>query len=513
MAQSTEKEFYKITHKTSRISKVYNSELSLSQLKVSNKVEVNLITEGKGIHRILGEAMECEAGDVYIVSSGIPHGYFALEDNILTLETISFEANECFGGDFSDIRSEKFCYGVFRDDSPISYAMLSSKALNEVTFIFSKIQSELTSKKDKWQDAIKSYLVLLLINISRYINLAETQTRIHSKEWNTVSSAIRAVLERCNDSNMTLESIASSLYLSKSRLSRLFQKEVGESFLDFVRNVRINRACGLLKETNLTNEEIVKQCGLKDVPSFYKMFKASKGQTPYQYRMSHTNFSRNNKEVSLISILNDICENTQHGKTKNVKSLMETAIKEGLSPKTILNEGLLRGINVVGEKFKRNEVYVPEVLLAARCMNESIVHLKSFYSTEISEPKGRVCLGTVQGDLHDIGKNLVKMMMESSGLEVIDLGTDVSPENFVKTARENDCHIICCSALLTTTMGVMEQVVEQAIKEGIRDKVKIIIGGSPITEEFAEEIGADLFAPDAFSAAEGALRFCEQSKI
>ena len=209
-----------------------------------------------------------------------------------------------------------------------------------------------------------------------------------------------------------------------------------------------------------------------------------------------------------MSILNDISANLQKGKSKIVKSLVQQALDEGYKPVDILNEGLLHGMNIVGEQFKRNEVYVPEVLVAARAMNMGMEILKPYLAEEGVQATGRVCIGTVQGDLHDIGKNLVKMMMEGKGLEVIDLGTDVSPETFVQTAKEQNCQVICCSALLTTTMGVMEDVVKAADAAGIRDQVKILVGGAPVTEDYRAKIGADGYAIDAASAADMAVAFC-----
>ena len=212
-----------------------------------------------------------------------------------------------------------------------------------------------------------------------------------------------------------------------------------------------------------------------------------------------------------MSIINEISENLQTGKVKAVKELVQTAINDGIDPSTILNDGLLSGMNVIFEKFKNNEVYVPEVLVAARAMNAGVQLLKPLLIEEGVQAKGRVCIGTVQGDLHDIGKNLVKMMMEGKGIEVIDLGTDVSPETFVNTAIEKDCQIICCSALLTTTMDVMGEVVKCAEKAGIRDKVKIMVGGAPVTQEFCDKIGADCYTSDAASAADAAVELCRSA--
>ena len=210
-----------------------------------------------------------------------------------------------------------------------------------------------------------------------------------------------------------------------------------------------------------------------------------------------------------MSILNEISVNLQNGKSKIVKALVQQALDEGVKPADILNLGLLDGMNVIGEKFKQNEVYVPEVLVAARAMNMGMQILKPYLAEDGVTAAGRVCIGTVQGDLHDIGKNLVKMMMEGKGLEVIDLGTDVAPETFVNTAKEQGCQVICCSALLTTTMGVMEEVVKAAEAAGIRDQVKIMIGGAPVTEDFRAKIGADGYTVDAASAADMAVAFCK----
>ena len=210
----------------------------------------------------------------------------------------------------------------------------------------------------------------------------------------------------------------------------------------------------------------------------------------------------------MMSIVNEISEAMQKGKAKKVKELVPQALEQGISAKTILEEGLLAGMNIVGEKFKNNEVFVPEVLVAARAMNAGTEILKPHMMSAGVEPLGKACLGTVKGDLHDIGKNLVRMMMEGKGLEVIDLGTDVSPETFVKTAVEQNCQVICCSALLTTTMGVMEEVVKAAEAAGIRDKVKIMVGGAPVTDTFCQQIGADAYTADATSAAEKAVEFC-----
>lgn len=210
-----------------------------------------------------------------------------------------------------------------------------------------------------------------------------------------------------------------------------------------------------------------------------------------------------------MELFDQISQNLQAGKAKIVKGLVQQAIDEGLPARQILEEGLLSGMNIIGEKFKNNEIFVPEVLVAARAMNMGAGLLKPLLAQSEVRASGKVCIGTVKGDLHDIGKNLVKMMMEGKGLEVVDLGTDVSPDTFVKTAQEQNCQVICCSALLTTTMGVMEDVVKAAGEAGIRSKVKIMVGGAPVTQAFCDQIGADIYTADAASAADAAVELCK----
>lgn len=205
--------------------------------------------------------------------------------------------------------------------------------------------------------------------------------------------------------------------------------------------------------------------------------------------------------------LQEIAQQLQDGKVKVVKELVQQAIDEGIPAEKILNEGLIAGMNVVGEQFRNNEIFVPEVLVAARAMNQGAALLKPLLQAEGVEAIGKIALGTVQGDLHDIGKNLVKMMLEGKGFEVVDLGTDVAPETFVEAIKEQDCKIVCLSALLTTTMGVMEDVIKAIDAAGLRDQVTIMIGGAPVNQEFADKIGADAYTSDASEAAEKAYSF------
>ncbi len=195
----------------------------------------------------------------------------------------------------------------------------------------------------------------------------------------------------------------------------------------------------------------------------------------------------------------------QRGKAPDVKAAVEELLAAGNPASEILDNGLLAGMSVIGEKFKNNEVFVPEVLIAARAMNTGLEVLKPALAENTGTSKGKAVLGTVKGDLHDIGKNLVKIMMEGRGIEVIDLGVDVSPERFVDEAVKNGAKIIACSALLTTTMNTMKDVVALAEQRGLRSDIKIMVGGAPVTQAFCESIGADCYTADAASASEAAL--------
>lgn len=201
--------------------------------------------------------------------------------------------------------------------------------------------------------------------------------------------------------------------------------------------------------------------------------------------------------------LSALAENLINGKAPEVKELTEKALAEGVAPSDVLNDGLIKGMSVVGERFKNNEFYVPEVLIAARAMHAGMEILKPALAESGVQPIGTVLLGTVKGDLHDIGKNLVAMMMEGAGFEVVDLGIDVSPEQFAEAAKENG-DVIAMSALLTTTMTAMKTTIEALEEAGVKDKVKTLIGGAPVTQNYADEIGADGYARDAASAADKA---------
>jgi len=202
-----------------------------------------------------------------------------------------------------------------------------------------------------------------------------------------------------------------------------------------------------------------------------------------------------------MSVLDDLRRGVIDGNAPGVQDSVKQAIGEGLPPDKILNEGLISAMAEVGRLFENGEYFVPEMLIAARAMKAGLGLLRPHLAAANVRALGKVVIGTVQGDLHDIGKNLVGMMLEGAGFEVIDLGTDVSPLKFVDAVKEHQPNLVGCSALLTTTMPRMKATIEALKEAGLRERVKVMVGGAPLTDKYASEIGADVYAPDASSAA------------
>lgn len=203
-----------------------------------------------------------------------------------------------------------------------------------------------------------------------------------------------------------------------------------------------------------------------------------------------------------MSLYDQIAEVLQKGQVAEVQRLVKEALDQGLKSEGILNEGLLKGMMDIGDRWKRNEAFVPEVLIAARAMNGGMEVLEKALADEDVQPKGTVIMGTVKGDLHDIGKNLVVMMMKGAGYKVIDLGVDIPAEKFVEAAEAHQADVVCMSALLTTTMPYIKTVVDEFKNKGVREKYAIMAGGAPVTEEYVKEVGGDFYTKDAVSAAD-----------
>jgi 5-methyltetrahydrofolate--homocysteine methyltransferase len=203
-----------------------------------------------------------------------------------------------------------------------------------------------------------------------------------------------------------------------------------------------------------------------------------------------------------MEVLQQINETLQRGEDRKVAELTQQAVDGGLTAAKILNDGLLAGMDVIGRKFGAHEIFLPEVLLAARAMAAGVEVLKPLLIAEDVPSLGKVVVGTVKGDLHDIGKNLVGIMLKGAGFEVIDLGADVAPERFVDTAEAHGASVVGLSALLTTTMSGMKKVVELVNDRGLQDRIKVVVGGAPLSQQYADEIGADAYGYDASNAVE-----------
>ncbi len=203
-----------------------------------------------------------------------------------------------------------------------------------------------------------------------------------------------------------------------------------------------------------------------------------------------------------MKILKDITANVEKGDSAAVKELTKTALSQKITAEEILNDGLVKGMEVIGIKFKKNEIFIPEVLIATRAMKAGMDIIRPYFTEEKNESKGKIVIGTVKGDLHDIGKKIVCMVLESEGFEIVDIGIDVSKEKFSRAIKRENPDIVGMSALLTTTMVYMREVIEAVEKAKLKQNVKIIIGGAPITQSFADEIKVDGYAPDGVSAVE-----------
>lgn len=207
-----------------------------------------------------------------------------------------------------------------------------------------------------------------------------------------------------------------------------------------------------------------------------------------------------------MDLLKEIASRIETGDARNVAALTDQAVKAALPPKEILDQALIKGMQIVGEKYKNHEIFLPDVLMAAKAMYAGMDVLKPLFLKEDMPTAGKVVIGTVYGDLHDIGKNLVGIMLKGAGFEVIDLGNNVAPERFIEVAEKEKAGFIGLSALLTTTMPVMEQVIELLKEKGLYGKIKVIIGGAPVNEAFANEIGADAYSYDSAHAVDTVKR-------
>lgn len=276
-----------IFQNTCPIDWLYYPDSSMASLHFHEFIELSFVVSGKGIHRVWNETTECKEGDMYILNMGVPHSYFAKDENDQpTVCNLLFDPKDFFKDEFANPDSPRFCYGIFNDNASSAFVALKSRQFDIIQSLYQQIAQENSKKPPEWTEAIEAHLTILLITVKRYLCENKKITpSVKSKDRTIISSAVRYVMDHYADSEMTLETIAQSLYMSKSYLSRMFHNVTGEYFSDYVRNVRLKQAGQLLEETHLTNDQIVYNCGLKDIPSFYRLFKEQYGQTPNQYRM------------------------------------------------------------------------------------------------------------------------------------------------------------------------------------------------------------------------------------
>lgn len=270
---------------------VYNNEYDLSKLHLHEFVEISIVIEGSGIHRSLEGASECVVGDVYIINAGVPHKYFnKSKSREFVVRNIIFEPESVFSDDDSLSDKSGYCYGIFKKNMLVTHMHLEPDSLKEILTIADKIEDEVSQRRHQWQTLTKAQLVTLLISLSRYLNDSEpdASSALSHKERIIVSKMMVAVIRGFQDNALTLESIASSMYLSKSYLSRIFKNVTGQYFSEYVKEVRLNQACDYLRNTNKTVEQIVHDCGMKDVQSFYRLFRSKYHITPKQYKNNIT---------------------------------------------------------------------------------------------------------------------------------------------------------------------------------------------------------------------------------
>jgi len=268
---------------------IYQKDCTLSALHFHEFLEISFVISGNGIHRIWNETMECKKGDVFIMNKGVSHGYFAKDsENVPEVCNLLFDIDDFFEGEIADSENSRFCYGIFRENVSAAYLSLKPRQLECLEQIYEIIHKENSVRASEWRDAVKAQISLFLIMVRRFQDENEAYKKpVKSKEQMIVANTVRYVMEHYSDAEMTLGDIADSLFMSKSYLSKMFHNITGEYFAGYLRKVRMKQAGFLLENTKLTNEEIMKYCGIKDITGFYRMFREEYSMTPHQYRKKY----------------------------------------------------------------------------------------------------------------------------------------------------------------------------------------------------------------------------------
>lgn len=483
------------------------AEHGLSYLHQHQFIEISYIESGNGIHRIWNESYPVQSGDLYILNMAVPHGFFSKTNEPMVVHSLYFDPQDIFTGEITESSSDKYLYGLFSNSNFAVHLMLKSKQLRRITNDFNEIGLEAEEMQTGWQDAVRSRITLLLLTCKRLAEMTGHANIYNDrKDTRMVSDIFRLVQDYYSEPDFSLKKVSEILFRSISVISTNFYEVTGIHFSEYLCSFRIQQAALLALETDYSNEEIASACGYSNLHSFYKQFRQVLGTTPAVFRREHK--IENSK--SGHAFYNRISEKLQQCKREDVLDLIVQGLEEGLEPLDIMNHGLVQGMNVIAAKFHTNDIFMVEVHSAARIMNAALDVLKPYLMRNEISPLGCAIICTVKGDLHDIGKNLVKLMLQVEGFDCIDLGVDVSPSAVVDAVREHDAKLVCLSSLLTTTMMGLKDTIDALTRSGLRKHVRIMVGGAPITQEYADAIGADCYTPDAVTAAKEAHRMIDE---
>jgi len=498
----------------------YSPDMGLAALHEHQFIEISYVESGSGFHRIWNEAYPVSEGNLYILNIAVPHGFFSASDaEPLTVHSLYFDPQDLFDGEITEIGGERYLFGLFAQNNFAVHLLLKPKQIKMIEQAFHTIRQETKNLLPDWRDMVISHLTLLLLEIKRLSSQSKAHQLYHETEYTPLTAAVlRLIRENYADPAFSLKNVSETLHKSTSSISRSFRDITGKCFSDYLCFYRMQQASALVLETELSNDEIALMCGYCDLPSFYRQFRQVIGMPPGEYRklnkanvLSASLPQRNQKGTGHV-LYTELSENLELCKRKKVLELVAQALEEGLAPNEILQEGLVRGMHNIGIKFHDNKIYTPEVYVAANIMHDCMDILKIHLKKAGVKAIGRAVICTVKGDMHDIGKNLVKLMLETEGIECIDLGIDVSPSAVVEAVKKHNVQLVCLSALLTTTMIVQKEIIDALKAAGLREHVRVMVGGAPITQEFADRIGADCYTSDSVAAAREAKRLIQEMK-
>ena len=493
-----------------------NSATGLGSLHQHQFIEICYVAAGSGIHQIWNKSYPVSAGDLFLLNTAVAHNFFSATDgHHITVRSLYFDPLELFGSEITEIGGKHYLFGLFSQNNFAVHLFLKPKQLRTITQKFDELLQEADEQLVDWKETIPAMLTMLLITIKRLADTHQsTQTYSDPNSTSLTSAVLHMIEENFNDPSFSLKSVSESLHISHSSISRNFYEVTGKHFSSYLCSYRMQQAATLAAETELSNVEIASMCGYCDATSFQRQFRQVIGVTPGEFRKLQKQKSavqaENEIQTTNHSLYTEISDYLQKCRGNEVISLVASCLEQGLPAEEILNLGLVPGMGAIGEKFRANKVFVMEVLAAAKAMNNSMELLKPHLIEAGIKPIGKTVICSVSGDIHDIGKNLVKLMIEGQGITCIDLGVNVPPAAVVEAVREHNVQLVCLSSLMTTTMMGLRDVIDTLEKSGLRSRVKVMVGGAPVTQEFADSIGADCYTPDAVTAAQEARRLIQE---